>query len=201
MLVGNKPKEVFGYVYSHPEVMERMVRHINQKSISEVLIRLLNVSETVLDGDAEISAADMDSLRQSFVFRILQRLAPSQQGGFEDHLNVQQVLSELVDYKSAYSELTSQRAQQVFRECLVEDCDSAKANAYQLLQNLVQKYKQNEKFAKKINISNIQDCADEINLDDDEEVLVFEDTQSEFFTFIRSVVTDYVAPLLQPPSE
>jgi serine/threonine-protein phosphatase 6 regulatory subunit 3 len=63
VLVGNKPKEVFGYVYAHPEVMERMVRHIYQKSISEVLIRLLNVSENILEGEAEISPADMDSLR------------------------------------------------------------------------------------------------------------------------------------------
>ncbi len=64
------------------------------------------------------------------------------------------------------------------------------------MQNLVQKYKQNEKFVKKINISNIQDCNDEINLEDEEEVMVFEDSQSEFFNFVRSVVTDFVTPLL-----
>jgi serine/threonine-protein phosphatase 6 regulatory subunit 3 len=88
VLVGNKPKEVFTYVYQHPEVIEKMIKHIYQKSVSEVLIRLLNVSENVLDSDCEISAADMDSVRQSFVFRILQRLSPEHNGSFEDHLNV-----------------------------------------------------------------------------------------------------------------
>ena len=28
VLVGSKPKEVFGYVYSHPQVLDNMVRHI-----------------------------------------------------------------------------------------------------------------------------------------------------------------------------
>ena len=169
-----------------------MVRHICQKSVSEVLIRLLNVSENVLDDSNELSVRDMDGVRQSFIFKILQRLAPSQGDNYEDHLNAQQVLSELADYKPAYIELTSQRAQQVFRECLASDNDSAKANAYQLLQSLVQKYKQNEKFAKKINISNIQDCTDEINLEDDEEVMICEDNESEFFIFIRSVVAEFL---------
>ena len=57
----------------------------------------------------------------------------------------------------------------------------------------MQKYKQNEKFVKKINISSMQDCTDEINLEDEEEVLVVEDHESDFFMFIRSVVADFVA--------
>jgi serine/threonine-protein phosphatase 6 regulatory subunit 3 len=80
VLAGNKPKEVFSYVYSHPQVIEKMIRHIYQKSVSEVLIRLLNVSENVLDSDCEISVADMDSVRQSFVFRILEKLSPRLNG-------------------------------------------------------------------------------------------------------------------------
>ncbi len=64
-----------------------MVRHICQKSVSEVLIRLLNVSENLFDDSNELSVRDMDSVRQSFIFKILQRLAPSHGGNYEDHLN------------------------------------------------------------------------------------------------------------------
>ncbi len=28
VLVGNKPREVFTYVYSHPEVLDNMVKHV-----------------------------------------------------------------------------------------------------------------------------------------------------------------------------
>jgi hypothetical protein len=81
-LVGNKPKEVFGYVYNHPVVLDNLVKHIYQKSICEVLIRLLNVSENVLD---ENFSGDFDSIRQSFIHKVLLKLDP--QFSFEDHLN------------------------------------------------------------------------------------------------------------------
>ena len=62
VLVSNKPKEVFGYVYSHPEVLESMVRHSYQKSVSEVLIRMLNTSENVFTGEG-IEYSEIESIR------------------------------------------------------------------------------------------------------------------------------------------
>jgi hypothetical protein len=46
-LVTNKPREVYQYMYTHPEHLENLVKHSYQKSISEALIRLLNTSENV----------------------------------------------------------------------------------------------------------------------------------------------------------
>jgi hypothetical protein len=51
VLVSNKPKEVFSYIYTHPIVIDNMIKHSYQKSISEILIRLLNTSENVFTGD------------------------------------------------------------------------------------------------------------------------------------------------------
>ena len=51
------------------------------------MCRLLNVSENLFDDSNELSVRDMDSVRQSFIFKILQRLAPSHGGNYEDHLN------------------------------------------------------------------------------------------------------------------
>jgi len=82
VLVGNKPREVLNYIYHHPEVLENLVKHIYQKSISEVLIRVLNVSENILDDGNEVP---LEEIRQSFIFKVVGRLAPS--FGIEDHIN------------------------------------------------------------------------------------------------------------------
>ena len=73
MLVGNKPKEVFSYIYNHSQVIDNLVKHVSQKSISEVLIRILNVSDNVLEEGIEDS---IETLRQSFIHKIVNRLDP-----------------------------------------------------------------------------------------------------------------------------
>ena len=98
VLVGNKPREVFTYVYQHPVVLHNFIKHIYDKSISEILVRLLNASDNMLE-DSEL-AQELDGIRQSFVFKILQKLAPEQ--SYETHLNASQVLAELVEYKVVY---------------------------------------------------------------------------------------------------
>lgn len=92
VLVGNKPREVLNYIYNHPEVLENLVKHIYQKSISEVLIRVLNVSENILDDDNEVP---LEEIRQSFIFKVVGRLAPG--FGIEDHINAQSLLTEMAD--------------------------------------------------------------------------------------------------------
>jgi len=37
VLLSGKAQDVYRYVYSHPRVLERMVRHLDQKSVSELL--------------------------------------------------------------------------------------------------------------------------------------------------------------------
>ena len=49
VLVGNKPKEVFSYIYNNPQCIDLLVKHIYNKSISEVLVRVLNVSDNVFE--------------------------------------------------------------------------------------------------------------------------------------------------------
>jgi len=102
VLVSNKPKDVFSYIYNHPEVLDHFVKHIYNKSISDVLVRLLNVSDNVFEDGFY---GNVDSIRQSFVYKIVERL--SNNFTFEDNLNAQNLLSELVEYKIIYSELTS----------------------------------------------------------------------------------------------
>ena len=74
MLIGNKPREVFNYIYNHTEVMDNMVRHVYQKSISEVLIRILNISENLFD---EKILHVVEDIRKSFVHKIVMKLDPN----------------------------------------------------------------------------------------------------------------------------
>jgi hypothetical protein len=72
---------------------------------------LLNVTENVFEDGFDI--VNVDSIRQSFIFKIVERLDPKFE--MEDHLNAQTLLSELVDYKPVYTELTSARCIDLYR--------------------------------------------------------------------------------------
>ena len=79
--MGNKPREVFGYVYSHPHVFDNFVKHLDDKSVSEILIRLLNVSDNMFedanngsDDNATAPAglsSEFDGIRQSYIYKIV----------------------------------------------------------------------------------------------------------------------------------
>jgi hypothetical protein len=109
-LVGNKTKEVFTYIYNHPEVIDNLVKHVYQKSISEVLVRVLNASDNVLEDGYEIN---IDDIRQSFIYKIVERF--DEKYAMEDHLNASSLLSELVDSKCVYQELTSERCIKLYK--------------------------------------------------------------------------------------
>jgi hypothetical protein len=48
-----------------------MVKHIYSKSISELLVKILNVSEIVSDGNDGLDYDEIDSIRGSFVYKIV----------------------------------------------------------------------------------------------------------------------------------
>ena len=132
MLIGNKPKEVFQYIYNHTEVIDNMVRHVYQKSISEVLIRILNISDNLFE-DHILSA--VESIRKSFIHKIVLKFDPK--FTVEDHMNAASLLSELVEYKQVYLELVSQRNLDIIKEFLKSESESSKANIYILLAAIV----------------------------------------------------------------
>ena len=92
VLVSNKAQEVYRYVYSHPRVLDSMVNHLYQKSVAEVLQKLLNTSESLADDDSSSAASGgslsgdfIDTIRQSFVYKIVQRMCEA--GDIEVNLN------------------------------------------------------------------------------------------------------------------
>ena len=85
---------MFNYIYNHPAVIDNMVKHVYQKSVSEVLIRILNISDNLFE---ETLLGEVENIRKSFIHKIVQKFDPKYT--FEDHLNAASLLSELVEYK------------------------------------------------------------------------------------------------------
>jgi hypothetical protein len=80
VLLASKQHEVFGYIYQNLHVLDNFLNHLYSKSVSDVLKSLLTCSDVSAQDSLEIA-----SIRQSFVFKILQRMAP--QMDIEDHIN------------------------------------------------------------------------------------------------------------------
>ena len=107
VLVGAKTKQVFSYIYTHPRVLDHLVRHSYQKSIAEVLIRLLNTQENLFFDDCGVSYTEVNSIRSCYVFKIIEKFSPAAPGGMEDHMNACSILSDVADYKVLYMDMLS----------------------------------------------------------------------------------------------
>ena len=146
-----------------------------------MLIRILNYSDNIFD---EGLGGIVDNIRKSYSHKIVLRFDPKYT--VEDHMNAGSLLSELVEYKSIYQELVSQRNLEKLEEFLQSDSDSSKTNIYIMLGTIVQKYKSNEQFSKRIITSYDEDEA----MDDDEVMLEFnnQEKESELFSFLQNVI-------------
>ena len=66
MLLNNKAAEVYRYIYEHPQVLDNMVKHLYQKSVSEILTKLLNISESMTEdesGSSSFTGDIVDNIR------------------------------------------------------------------------------------------------------------------------------------------
>lgn len=96
VLISCKPNDVLLYCYTvNPDrVFGGLVRHSYQKSLTEVLSKLLLTSvseESTLDSD-KISSQELDSIKQSYVYKLLQNLKTTTSDAdldFEMQLNIQ----------------------------------------------------------------------------------------------------------------
>lgn len=68
-------------------MLDRLVHHSAQKSIGDLLVRLLNPASDNLFDDETVILSEVASIRDSFIFKIVSKLGPDAPGGLEDHLN------------------------------------------------------------------------------------------------------------------
>jgi hypothetical protein len=71
-----------------------------------------------------------------------------------------------------------------------------------LLTSIVAKFKANEHFQKRVNISTFEDCSEDISIDEEEDVLVFnEDQEPALLSFLKRLISSQVATDLVLPQE
>ena len=103
VLINNRPRELFAYVYTHPVVLDNLVRHVGTKSICEVLTQMLSSNESMLEEEY-----DFEGVRISFVFKIVDKMLP--ECSFEDNMDAQAILCDLAEQRTICAALCSPHA-------------------------------------------------------------------------------------------
>ena len=99
LLISRKQKGLVPYIFApNSDIIENMVKHVYQKSISEVLNKLL----TQIDGDYEPEImAEIKAKQQLAVARLIDMLGP---GLSEEHnLNASTILQDMFEIKEFYN--------------------------------------------------------------------------------------------------
>jgi hypothetical protein len=79
------------------DALDRLLEHVYQKSISELLIKILNLQEPLL-------GEDLINKQHQIVEALVDKLGPTNTE--EDNMNASSVLSDVLDAKDYYSVVT-----------------------------------------------------------------------------------------------
>jgi hypothetical protein len=167
---------------------------------------LLNISESLAAEEESRNAASnqtsftgdiVDTIRQSFTYKVVERMVDSQEDDMEVFLNGYQVLQELVFIKPIYQELTSPRCLDLYRTCLQSENSYSKQSIYNLLSLLVDK---NRDAAKKVRAAGADSASDEEE-ETKEAPVTNEATRAEFLAFLSDIVATSCAKELRVPSD
>lgn len=100
LLINRKQKSLIPFLFNpENDALDRLLEHVYQKSISELLIKVLNLQEPLL-GEALVEK------QHQIVETLIEKLGP--QYTEEDNLNASSVLSDVIDAKDYYSVITKQ---------------------------------------------------------------------------------------------
>ena len=104
LLINRKQKQVIPYVFSEGStIIDRLLHHVYQKSISELLNKLLTVADNEYDSDV---VARIKSKQNEVVSKLIQKLSPEHSE--EDNLNGCSILYDLLETKQFFNVACSQ---------------------------------------------------------------------------------------------
>ena len=111
-LFKHKPKEVYQYIYSHPEIVSQLCHNIHSKSLSEVLSKTLQIADTYID---EFTSFDYKTARREAILALIKTVASplkdlaylDEDDVYEAKLNACEVIEEIF-----------QNQQSTFEECV-----------------------------------------------------------------------------------
>ena len=135
---------MFQYIYQNSDIFDKLVNHIYQPAICEVVQRLLNFSKSVFMDDLNSSQTtrvqdeEADEIRANVVFSIIEKLGPD--FGFEYKLGALSILRELPNKKVLNDLMTSSRSMQTIQDFLQTEDEDVKSSTFQFLIMLLNRF-------------------------------------------------------------
>ncbi|MFS8159853.1 MAG: hypothetical protein ACMG6E_06515 [Candidatus Roizmanbacteria bacterium] len=160
LLINRKQKQLIPFIYdSESDIIDRLLYHVYQKSISELLTKLLSIQES--DFESQIGQA-MQKKQQQVVQNLLLKL--SSDSSEEDNLNGCSILQDMLEIKEFYQIVCKKNNVTVLIEYVLNETGtiSSRTASAQVLTSLTQLYHDKYKGSSKKNNSNEED--DEITL-------------------------------------
>lgn len=136
--MGSNPREVFQYIFQQENVIDKLVSHIYQPAICEVVQRLLNFNQAVFIDDenstlshAKVSDEEAQAIRATTVFAIIERLGPDH--SLEHKLGALSIIKELPNQKDINDLLTSPQSMKKIQDFLQTEDSDVKSSTFQFL--------------------------------------------------------------------
>jgi hypothetical protein len=103
LLINRRSKSLIPYVYApESDVIESLLYHVYQKSISELVNKFLNISEDSSKATGDDRLTEEIKLKQHYILNTLvEKLGPS--ASEEDNLNASSILQDALETKEFYT--------------------------------------------------------------------------------------------------
>lgn len=204
ILLQKKSDEVGKYFYSHPEYLYKLAYHSYSKSITDTVIKILDISKEKLG----MEDAVVDGIRVQFLKVLLSRLADkTASSAFEYSLNAFQIFNELSYKKVYYGLLIDQSVLDTLADILVNgEPEIGSTAAIRIINILISSLRDSFGTGMKQQKMSFQWGAD-----DEDDVLIQEDSEEKnneaekieetiknhhLVAFIKEKVIDYVVAQL-----
>ena len=211
LLIQKKGDEVGKYFYSHEHLLYRFADHSYSKSLSEIIIKILDINIEKIDYDKE----EITRIRKEFIKLLLVKLKHSpEEICYEYSLNIFQIFNELT-YKKYYDMLIEQHILNTLGEILTQETPECSSNAAVRILNVLISNLRNHLSSTLLSEKKAPPAS--LNDSDDEQVVVFKESSESqespnqlntmisthpLVEFLKSKIIDHlVDKLLVTPKE
>ena len=110
LLVNRKQKQIIPYIFGpDSDILDCLMRHLYQKSVSEVINKLMNIVDTNFDGDL---STQIQEKKQKVLNELIEKLQSDKLD--EENMNASAIIIELVELKQFYTMLSKRAILQKF---------------------------------------------------------------------------------------
>lgn len=172
MLIVRKQRQIVPYIFGEDsDVIDHLLRHVYQKSVSEVLHKLLNILAINFDDDL---VAMIQEKKQKVLAALVDKLTVNGQD-YEEYCNVTQILSELLEQKNFFMIIQKRQNLQKLADVAfnTENTRESRETTLALLCKFVQQ------FRDRVKSNTMNDDSGDMNMNGDDDIVVEENNDDE----------------------